>query len=163
VYTGGSLLAIPRDAFLAGDMSKIQVLFKPTNRSAMETFSGTRNFMMISVLENVQSKVLFWKYDFNAKLFVDADRPAFTFPDFGTVHVQGHNPDVDDNVWFTRTGFTSPTTLMYGNIATVDAYPGTVCKQLPSVSVTCFFFFALLSAVMFAILSAILFDTTNVC
>ena len=39
-FAGGSLLAIPLDTFLAGDLSKLQVLFAPTDRSAMETYSG---------------------------------------------------------------------------------------------------------------------------
>eukprot|EP00729_Bicosta_minor_P001270 gene1270-30262_t len=130
-YAGGSLLAIPLSSFLAGDLSKLQVLFKPSARAAMESFSGTKNYLIVALLENVQSKLKYWKYDYDAHIFVDDGREPFSFPDFATVYAQGDSPDVTDDVWLTRTGFTAPTTLFYSTAEPTTAEPE-VIKQLPA-------------------------------
>ena len=56
--------------------------------SRRESFSGTKNYLIVALLENVQSKLKYWKYDYDAHIFVDDGREPFSFPDFATVYVR---------------------------------------------------------------------------
>ena len=75
--------------------------------------------------------IRYWKYDYDARVFVDDGREPFSFPDFASVYAQGDDADATDDIWLTRTGFTAPTTLFLSTAKPSSAEPEVV-KQLPS-------------------------------
>ena len=55
-YPAGALLAIDLEAFLKGDRG-FDVLFEPTERKSLASFSPTRHFIMLNELDNVRSRI----------------------------------------------------------------------------------------------------------
>ncbi len=55
-YVAGSLLIIPFDRFIAGDR-QFEVLFEPTNTTALASFVFTRNHIILNVLEDVKDRL----------------------------------------------------------------------------------------------------------
>ena len=53
-YPAGALLAIELEAFLKGDRG-FDVLFEPTERKSLASFSPTRNFIILNELDNVRA------------------------------------------------------------------------------------------------------------
>ncbi|WP_144112682.1 prolyl oligopeptidase family serine peptidase [Paraburkholderia sp. BCC1886] len=59
LFAGGALLAIREDAFLRGER-EMTVLFTPTTRTSACSWSHTRHHLVVSYLEEVDSKTLLW-------------------------------------------------------------------------------------------------------
>ena len=59
-YPGGSLLAIREDAFVAGDRA-CTVLFMPTPVTSACDWTHTRNVLIVSWLDDVQSRTMLWE------------------------------------------------------------------------------------------------------
>ena len=53
----GALLAANFEAFLKGER-KFDVLFEPTDRNALASFSPTRNHIILNELDNVRSRLV---------------------------------------------------------------------------------------------------------
>ncbi|WP_345810957.1 prolyl oligopeptidase family serine peptidase [Paraburkholderia sp. PREW-6R] len=58
-YPGGALLAIREDAFLRGERSVVP-LFTPTSLTSTCEWSTTRHHLIVSYLEDVQSRTVVW-------------------------------------------------------------------------------------------------------
>ncbi|WP_322043230.1 prolyl oligopeptidase family serine peptidase [Paraburkholderia sp. J67] len=59
-YAGGSLLAIREDAFVAGDRN-VTVLFAPTPVTSACDWTYTKNVLIVSWLDDVQSRTMLWQ------------------------------------------------------------------------------------------------------
>jgi len=113
-YPSGALLSSPVESLLAGDTSKLLPMFIPTSRTSLDSNCGTKDYLILIVLDNVQTKLVFWKYDSATKTWTDEKR-TWTDPDLGMVQVWGISPDDSNDVWVIRTGYTTPTTLYLTN------------------------------------------------
>ena len=40
-----------------------QVLFEPTARSSLENFTRTKHYLILNILDNVKSRLVYWKYE----------------------------------------------------------------------------------------------------
>ena len=40
-----------------------QVLFEPTARSSLADFTRTKHYLILDILDNVKSRLVYWKYD----------------------------------------------------------------------------------------------------
>ena len=60
-YRGGSLLACDFDDFLKGKR-QFAVLFEPTARTSLEDISATKNFLLLTELDNVRSRPFLLRY-----------------------------------------------------------------------------------------------------
>lgn len=56
-YAGGALIATRAQEFLDGKRS-FEILFAPTPRTALQSWSATRNTIVLDVLDNVRSRIL---------------------------------------------------------------------------------------------------------
>eukprot|EP00039_Didymoeca_costata_P024962 m.11957 g.11957 ORF g.11957 m.11957 type:complete len:708 (+) comp4563_c0_seq2:125-2248(+) len=129
VYPSGSLLSAPVDSLIAGDTSDITPLFVPGERTSLEHHVGTLNYLVLIVLDNVQTKLQYWKYDHKESTWINEER-SWSPPDMARVSAIALSPDEDDQLWLIRTGFTAPTTLFLGSAAgNVDPVE---VKQLPA-------------------------------
>ena len=89
-FKQGSLLIQPADAVLAGKKD-YRVIFEPTERTSLSSASTTRNLILLSILDNVTSKLTALKPDENGS-WKEVSIP--TEPK-GMISVMGTNEDSD--------------------------------------------------------------------
>ena len=123
-HKAGSLLACKLDAFLAG-ARKFETLFEPTDRSSLSGFAGTKNHVLLTVLDNVRTRVFVltpgdagWKRE-----------PLPGLPEFGTVSASAVDDEESDAYWLTVADYLTPTSLFLGEIG---KGPAEKLKSLPS-------------------------------
>ncbi|MFM8285040.1 MAG: prolyl oligopeptidase family serine peptidase, partial [Planctomycetaceae bacterium] len=125
-YPAGGLLAADFEAFLRGDRT-LEVLFAPTDRASLTAWSATRHHLLLSVLDNVRSRVevLSW-----------ADgrwrrAPLAGVPEFGTATVTPVDEIESDDYWLVTSSPLEPSTLSLGSAARPDEPPEKL-KQTPA-------------------------------
>ena len=122
-YASGALLATRFDDFMAGKRD-FAVLFEPTERTSLESFTWTRTHLVLNVLDDVKNRL--------SVLTPGAEGWAaseFTgAPTIGTLDVRAVDADDSDAVWLTATDYLTPTTL---SLAQVGQAPETL-KTMPA-------------------------------
>jgi prolyl oligopeptidase len=108
VYKSGSLLSSNFDAYMKGDR-QMQIVFEPTSTKSLSSTSSTKNFLILNEMDMVRSRPYILT-------FADGkwNRKPLAVPDFGTVNVNGVDPEESDNYFMTVTDFLTPTTLYFG-------------------------------------------------
>jgi prolyl oligopeptidase len=138
-YPAGSLLACGFEDYLAGARD-LAVLFAPDTRTSLQSWSWTRNFLLLNLLKDVSSEIRVldpsrpadgpggaW-----ASTLLDACPPlhdvnAYAVDDEDEAASDG---GAGDDFWLVATGFTTPTTLMRGTLErTTDGTPGVVSRH----------------------------------
>uniref|UniRef100_A0A7S4QIB9 Prolyl endopeptidase n=1 Tax=Ditylum brightwellii TaxID=49249 RepID=A0A7S4QIB9_9STRA len=120
-YKKGSLIYVDAETMLnnGSEGAEYHILFEPTERSAYETYSVTKNYFILSIIENVKSKHLFFKFDKedDGKLvFVGGDKEA----QIRACYAGSVDPYESDDFWFTTSGYTQPSTLFLADAAKVE-------------------------------------------
>ncbi|WP_150308296.1 prolyl oligopeptidase family serine peptidase [Planctomonas psychrotolerans] len=107
-YPAGCLLAIELEAFLAGDRT-MTVLFQPDEHTALEGWAWTRHALMLTLLQDVASRIRVLRPD-------DGWRSSELggLPEFGAVTVLDTDPDESDEYWLHVAGFLTPPTVREG-------------------------------------------------
>ncbi|CAN5305546.1 prolyl oligopeptidase family serine peptidase [soil metagenome] len=129
VYPSGSLLSIPLDAFLAGDRDFASV-FTPDAHSALESWDWTNDSLILTVLEDVASKLVRVTPPSSA-----ADDAGWThaeiegLPTLSTLRLIDTDADHSNEFWVHATGFTTPATVLRG---VLDETEPEVIKATPS-------------------------------
>jgi prolyl oligopeptidase len=110
-YTAGSLLMTKLDDFLKGDRN-LEVVFEPSDTTALSSFGFTKDYAFINVLEDVKNRIYVlnptqegWKRE----LLKGA-------PSFGTVNITAVDSDESNDYFMTSTDYLNPTTLSMGTI-----------------------------------------------
>lgn len=124
-YPAGSLLAARFDDYLAGSRDLL-VLFTPDAHTSLQSWSWTRNFLLLNLLRDVSSEIRVldpaapagstsgaW-----ASSLLDACPPlhdvnAYAVDDEDESPADG---GAGDDFWLVATGFTTPSTLMRGTL-----------------------------------------------
>ncbi|MDF2051411.1 prolyl oligopeptidase family serine peptidase [Arthrobacter sp. Cr_A7] len=148
-YPAGSLLAANFEDYLAGARN-VLVLFTPDASTSLQSWSWTRNFLLLNLLQDVSSQIR----------VLDPSRPAEpTGSQSGTEGAWASTPldacpplhDVNayavddedeaaadggagDDFWLVATGFTTPSTLMRGTLERNHGdggTPGVVSRHAP--------------------------------
>eukprot|EP00931_Biecheleriopsis_adriatica_P093679 TRINITY_DN6740_c0_g1_i2.p1 TRINITY_DN6740_c0_g1~~TRINITY_DN6740_c0_g1_i2.p1 ORF type:complete len:783 (-),score=153.16 TRINITY_DN6740_c0_g1_i2:13-2286(-) len=120
----GSLLSLEMKDCLAGDFSRVQVLFEPTERSSLQDSAGTQNFMVLSVLDNVRTSLQYWEYLGSgrwAKRSSASDAGAVTVG--CDVSIAPVWPEDSDDVWVTQFGYLQPDSLQLASAADCGSRP----------------------------------------
>jgi prolyl oligopeptidase len=123
-YKAGSLLATDQKKWLKGKRA-VQVLFEPTERTSLSSFTGTRNHLILNVLDNVKNSLSVLTP--GKKAWTRAPLPGV--PEYGTVGASAVDPDEGDAFFLTVSDYLSPSSLAYGTIG--GAAPETL-KSLPA-------------------------------
>ncbi|WP_231691167.1 prolyl oligopeptidase family serine peptidase [Aureliella helgolandensis] len=110
-FVPGSLLLTSFDDFMAGQR-EFEVLFEPTDNSSLASFSATRDFLVLNVLEDVKNRLYVMKPT-AAGWQKSALRGA---PQIGTVGVSAVDSDHSNAYWMTSSDYLTPTTLYYGEL-----------------------------------------------
>lgn len=107
-YKSGSLLGADFKKWMAGDRS-VETLFEPTARVSLSSVTDTKNYLILTELDNVRTKVFLlqpvedgWR------------RTPLEAPEIGTVSVGGIDSENSDAYFMTVSGFLTPPTLYLG-------------------------------------------------
>ncbi|HEU0298872.1 MAG TPA: prolyl oligopeptidase family serine peptidase, partial [Longimicrobium sp.] len=103
-YPAGSLVAIPMDRFLAGGRD-FQVVVQPGERSTILGVSTTRDYLLVSMLNNVRGELR--RFALRDGRWAGETVPAPGVGSMNVTDVTSH----DNRFFFTFAGFTQPTTL----------------------------------------------------
>lgn len=124
VYRSGALLSLPLSDCVAGRFSDMQVLFEPSERMSLQSSAGTRNFMVLSVLNNVRTELLYLEYK-GAGRWVQhqSSDPAGGVPVGCDVQVSAVWPADSDELWIVRDGYLQPDTLQLASASDCGATP----------------------------------------
>ncbi len=112
-HPGGSLLIADLDMFMAGDR-RFHTAFTPSPTSSLQSWSWTRDYLLVNVLQDVSSQILLltpgesW-----AVRPLDACPPLHTVEAFA---VDDEDDDAGNDYWLVSTGFLTPSTLSRGTI-----------------------------------------------
>ena len=134
-YTSGSLLYVDADTFFTKgkEACDYNVIFEPTDKTAYEDYTFTKNYFILSVMDNVKTKLAFYKItDDGSKLtHIGGDKEAQIL-NVGAGAVDAHD---DDLIWFYTSGYTQPSALSLGDASLVENNPdenGYIVEQLKS-------------------------------
>jgi prolyl oligopeptidase len=116
----GSLLVIDYKRFMAGARD-FTVLFEPSERRSLSSYSVTRNFVLVNELDNVRNRLYEW-----SRTGGKWSRREVPLPGFGTITAGALNeedePDdgglTTDDYFLTETGFLTPPTLYLAKAGT---------------------------------------------
>jgi prolyl oligopeptidase len=134
-YISGSLLYVDADKFLTQgkEACEYHVIFEPTDTTAYEDYTLTKNYFILSTMDDVKTKLSFYKIDDDgSKLtLVGGDKEA------QILNVSAGAVDAHDNdlIWFYTSGYTQPSALSLGD-ASMTENPsdenGYILEQLKS-------------------------------
>ncbi|GAA4660722.1 prolyl oligopeptidase family serine peptidase [Arthrobacter cryoconiti] len=122
VHSAGTLLGIELAAFLAGNR-EIVTIFTPTLSQSLQSWSWTRDFLLLNVLADVSSSILVvdpgasW-----ATAPLDACPPLHSVEAYA---VDDEDTEGGNDYWLVATGFLTPTTVLRGTASA----PGTPSGQ----------------------------------
>ena len=123
-YPSGALIATKLEDFLGGKR-EFEVLFEPTERSSLDSWSTTRNAILLGVLDNVRSRLYAVRQADGA--WSRTSLPGL--PEFGRISASPVDPRESDDFWLTITDFLTPTSLSLG---AVGGGPAEKLKQTPA-------------------------------
>jgi len=109
-YPAGSLLAADFKAYLKGNR-RFETLFLPTPRKCLAGTSATRNYLVVNELDNVKNRLYALQHK-NGHW----TRTALDMPAFGSVSLNGIDPDESDDYFMTVTDFLTPSSLYLGSL-----------------------------------------------
>jgi len=121
-YPQGALVAGPVEELL-GEAPRMDIVFRPGARSAIEAVETTKHAVLVNVLDNVVSRLLRFSRDAEGWHGVDLEVPPM-----GTVSVLSAD-DRSDRFYFNHTSFLDPASLYEadaasGKIIRVASEPG---------------------------------------
>ncbi|KAL3943088.1 MAG: hypothetical protein SGBAC_002821 [Bacillariaceae sp.] len=138
-YKTGSMIYCDWEKFLSEGKggADYKVLFEPTDRTAFEYMTVTKDYLIVSTMDNVKSKLSFYKIDDdgNSLALVSEDSD----PRIRDCSVRPIDALESNEFWFTLSSYTQPSTLFLADAGKVkqqvesaeDEFVVTKLKQLP--------------------------------
>ena len=120
-WQSGSLVAMPVDAFLAGER-QFKLVMKPGEREAINGIATTRDHLLLNVLDNVSGQLRRYRVEPAGWTFETVPAPTL-----GTINV-GATSSQDNRFFFTYANFIQPTTLFLADASG----PVREVKRLPA-------------------------------
>jgi prolyl oligopeptidase len=111
-HTGGTLLVGPLDAVLGDDAAGhgLEPVFVPTATAVLETWTWTRSRLVLTVLEDVQSRLV--ALDPASGWAAEELSAGTGADDLLSIGIATADADVDDELWIVVRGFLTPATLV---------------------------------------------------
>jgi len=126
-YQTGTLLAVRYDSFVndGKENAKYQVLFEPSDTTALEYYRGTKNYLILHTMDNVKSKLIFYKLNKTGELVPISPSTQESNGNEEEIEIRdvscsGIDPIENDLVWCTVSGYTIPTSLYMGDISLIE-------------------------------------------
>jgi prolyl oligopeptidase len=89
------------------------VLFSPSDRTSLDVVVATKNFVVISVLDNVQSRVYTLR-----QTRASWERNELKLPSAGSVQIKAVDRSTNDELWLIHRDFLTPNTLFLADART---------------------------------------------
>jgi prolyl oligopeptidase len=124
-YAAGSLLAIDFEAFMKGKRN-FDVLFEPTDRKSLGSYSPTLHKIVLNELDNVVNKLYVLSH-------VDGQWKREELPGaapFSSVHASAVDADESDEYFLTGSNYLTPSSLYFGTLG--SGKPAEKLKSGPS-------------------------------
>lgn len=131
-FPTGTLLSIGINDFIEKDTpdpAAFQVLFMPSERISLQSYSKTKSYLILQQLDTVKTRLRFWRYT-EEGLWVDAGEEAE--PSICGAYVGAVDSDTSDEFWFRTETFTEPSTLFLCDAALGPGARGEELKSLPA-------------------------------
>jgi prolyl oligopeptidase len=109
-YPAGSLLAGDFNGCLKGQRN-FDMLFTPAERTSLAATTDTKNYLVLNELDNVRNRLYVLKRQDGKWTRNPLDAPAF-----GSVGINGIDPDESDDFFLTFTDFLTPSSLYFGTL-----------------------------------------------
>lgn len=110
-FPAGALLVTNFDDFMAGQR-RLDVVFEPTQNTALASHGFTRDYLYLNVLDDVKNRIHVLKR-------TDAGwvgEPLQGAPRLGTINIEPVDADESNDYFLTTTDYLTPTTLARGQI-----------------------------------------------
>lgn len=117
LWRAGSLLAIDLAAFQKGSRD-FTPLFQPSERTALQSSTVTRNFLILNTLDNVRGRLIEWRYADGAWTRRDIGAPAF-----GSLGASAVDDQDSDAYFLTHTDYLKPDTLYLAQAGSDEREP----------------------------------------
>ena len=122
LFNQGSIVCVNAHKFIKyGPTDRIyHVLFQSQDRVSCEDYIVTKEFVVLSIVDNMASKLEFHKLekDANKLRLVGMD----SIPQIRTVNIQAVDPYGGNQFWLTSTGYTQPSTLFLADASKMDSH-----------------------------------------
>mmetsp|Transcript_15156 Transcript_15156/g.42717 ORF Transcript_15156/g.42717 Transcript_15156/m.42717 type:complete len:763 (+) Transcript_15156:331-2619(+) len=133
-FKGGSIIYVNAHKFVKyGPVDRIyHILFQPSERIQVENYAVTKTYLILSLLENVNSKLEFYRLekDANKLRLVGTDKNSSV----RSIHIRAADPYEGDDFWVTSTSYINPSTLYLADATKFDSDDKKVIKKAePSV------------------------------
>ncbi len=124
-YPSGSLLVTDFSDFMAGGR-QFTSLFTPGATTTLDNYSMTRDYLILSVMDNVVNRLEVLKPE--GGLWIRAG--LGDAPDLSKISASGIDDETNE-FFMTVTGFLQPTSLYYGILGEDNGRPAEIIKQAP--------------------------------
>lgn len=119
-FKQGSLIYTNATTFLetGKEACEFKILFEPTERTSEDSYSLTKNYLILSIMDNVKSKFQFFKVgeDGNSLTLVGQDKEAV----IRSANASPVDWTEGDAFWFTTSGYTQPSTLCLADASKIE-------------------------------------------
>ena len=117
-YPAGSLLSFPAVDFHAHGSRKDAIcLFKPTEKTSLNSYTCTKTCIVLALLDNVKSKLVVWNYKPQARWSELGTYPSGISGGVAQIDCWRVHRHASDDVWITTEGYTQPTSLSLIDVA----------------------------------------------
>jgi prolyl oligopeptidase len=116
-WPSGALLAANLADYRAGK-PVLEMLYEPGPNRSLSGFSGTRNALLLEVLEDVHTQVRVMRYGKGKWVSAQLELPGI-----GNYDVRAFDGDEDDRYWFGANDFLDPSRLELGDLRTGKREP----------------------------------------
>ena len=135
-YKAGSLLSVHWEFVIhedvAGKSGDVQVLFEPTPDTSLESWTHTKNFLLLTCLKDVTTVVKIWKYHGEGDRFVAlGEAKDFSGSGHNEIGVSPIAHTETDDVFVTVSGFDTPSTMQFSSVSDAGIAAPTPLKNLP--------------------------------
>ncbi|HEX3720914.1 MAG TPA: prolyl oligopeptidase family serine peptidase [Verrucomicrobiae bacterium] len=107
-FPAGALLAANMDDYLRGGRA-LSVLFQPTERASLASIADTKHYLVLTALDNVHSRPYLLRFTHG-----QWDTAPMSAPPFGTVSIDGIDPNESDDYFMRLADFLTPSSLYLG-------------------------------------------------
>jgi prolyl oligopeptidase len=107
-FPAGALLAANMDDYLRGGR-ELSVLFQPTERASLASIADTKHYLVLTALDNVHSRPFLLRFAHG-----QWDTTPMSAPPFGTVSIDGIDPNESDDYFMRLADFLTPSSLYLG-------------------------------------------------
>ncbi len=116
-WPAGALLAADLKSYRAGNRD-MHLLYEPGKNHSLSSYSGTRNALLLNVLEDVHTQIRLVRHEKGK--FTTKTLPV---PGLGNYSVSAFDDDEDDRYWFGVSDFLEPARIELGDLKTSKREP----------------------------------------